>query len=218
MQLSASGQSEKAIDLCLQRLEAAPDAATASLLAELAARHPNYLNMAKIENALSSACQRWNESAVLLESVATLRLSQDRFLEAVALYEMVETIEPGRPVTLNNMAIAMAESPMHRSEAQSKIEQAIGLYGRNSQLLDTLGMVQTKLGQCEPARKSFEEALARTNDPRIEMRLIELLLIASDRSAALERWEKLDLQALREMPLVPSERKTLSMLEKTLSS
>ena len=131
---------------------------------------------------------------------------------------MVETIEPGRPVTLNNMAIAMVESPMHRSEAQSKIESAIRLYGRKPELLDTLGMVQTKLGHFERARKSFEEAIAKTTDPRIEMRLIELLLIASDRAAALERWEKLDLQALQGMPLVPAERKTLTMLEKTFNS
>ena len=39
LQLSASGQSEKAIDLCMKRLKAAPDVATASLLADLAVRN-----------------------------------------------------------------------------------------------------------------------------------------------------------------------------------
>ncbi len=214
---SQMGEVAQAIEMCLKRYLETPDVATATLLGEVAMRDPSYAESDRVQKALASALASYPESAGLLEAVATLRMSQERYMESVALYELAEKLDPNRVRTLNNLAISMAELPTRRNEAPAKVDRAIKLYGRAPELLDTMALVQAKLGKHEDAVRLLEEAIETSSDPRFKIHLVELYLEQNDQVSARRVWEQVDLANLDKMSMFPAELRTIQALEKKFS-
>ena len=150
----------------------------------------------------------------LVEAIATLRLSQQRYDDAVKLYEQALALAPKNARILNNLAMALSEIPGREREALPKIQLAVDEFGRSPELLDTQGLVYLRNNLVSEAVKVLQDATTNSNDPRYRFHLIMALLQSGDRKKAISQWAQLDLRQLRQMPLTPGELKDLNTIEK----
>lgn len=216
--LAKAGQTEKAVDLCVSLIEKDGNLQAATLLPEIVLLNPTEQQSEAVEQALAVAIMNHADSAPLLEAVATLRLMQERFTESVVLYEQADRLAPNRPRTLNNLAIALIELPGRETAALEKINKAIRLYGKHPQFLDTLAMVQSKLGQHEKAKVTLEEALELQKDPRFQLRLVEELIALGNASEAKIAWAQIETEQLKTMALTAAEQRSFNKLSQELGN
>ncbi|MGN6544259.1 MAG: hypothetical protein ACTHK7_04365 [Aureliella sp.] len=214
--LARAGQTKQAVDLCLAQLQKDGNVAAATLLPEIVLIHPSEPQSEAVEQALAEVIKEHADSPQLLEAVATLRLMQERYSEAVALYEQVDRLAPNRARTLNNLAMALVEQPGRESAALQKITKAIQLYGKHPQLLDTLAIVQSRLGQHDKAKATLLEAISLEKDPRFQMRLAEELIALGDQAEAQKIWEQIEIGQLKATTLTAAEQRSLAKLSKEL--
>ena len=165
--------------------------------------------------ALIAAATEQNQNVPrIVESIATLRLSQQRYVDAVRLYEQAEKLAPDNVRILNNLAMALSEVPGREKEAIPKIERAIEIFGRSPELLDTKGLVLLRNNLPAEATAVLNEATGVSDDPRYRFHLIMSLLRQGNKKAAISNWAQLDLRQLRKLPLTPGELTDLESLEK----
>jgi len=112
----------------------------------------------RAEPLLTQALASHPKDADLLSSVAGVRVLQQRTDEAIDLYRRVLSLKPKDVQTLNNLATMLAEQPRTRQEALRLIDEAIGLAGRISALLDTKGTILVQDGKAEEAEALLKEA------------------------------------------------------------
>ena len=160
------------------------------------------------------AAKRYATIPELIEAIATLRLSQQRYDDAVQLYEQAEALAPKNARILNNLAMALSEIPGRESEALPKIQLAVDEFGRSPELLDTQGLVYLRNKLLSEAVTVLQEATLESSDPRYRFHLIMALLQSGDKKKAISQWAQLNLRQLRQMPLTPGELKDLSEIER----
>jgi Flp pilus assembly protein TadD len=209
---------DKAVEICLQSYTNAASAQCAVLLAEIMASVTGQFDESKTESVFADALSKWGKDAKLLNAVATLRIAQERYVEAVGLFEQADSLSPNQIGTLNNLAICLAEIPMRGQDALDRINKALRAYKRIPELLDTLAIVQTKLGQYANAKTTLVEAIESSDDPRFQMRLAEVQLKLSDSEGASKTWKAIDLSKLEAMSLLPPEKRTLQALKASLGA
>lgn len=150
----------------------------------------------------------------VIESIATLRLSQQRYVEAVRLYEQAEKLAPKNVRILNNLSMALSEIPGRENQAIPKIESAIEIFGRSPELLDTQGLVLLRNNLPAEAAAVLREVTKASDDPRYRFHLIMALLRIGDKKAAISNWARLNIKQLRQLPLTPGELADLDSLQK----
>ena len=166
------------------------------------------------EKLIAAATKQSQQVPRVIESIATLRLSQQRYVDAVKLYVQAEKLAPKNVRILNNLAMALSEVPGREKEAIPKIESAIEIFGRSPELLDTQGLVLLRNNLPAEATAVLREATAVSDDPRYRFHLIMALLEQGDKKSAISNWAQLDLRQLRKLPLTPGELTDLESLKK----
>ncbi len=167
---------------------------------------------------ITQAVEKFAKEATVLESVATLRLRQERYDDAIALYKQAQGLDPKSVRSLNNLAMALSEIPGRADEGLEPIDYALRLAAGVPQalpeLLDTKGVVLLKAGRPAEAQKIFESAISRSDEPRYQFHLIVTLLALKKDSDAKEAWAVLDLEKLDPTGLTPNEQVNLETMKK----
>ncbi|WP_417737621.1 tetratricopeptide repeat protein [Rosistilla oblonga] len=205
---------DTALEICKSNFEKTMDGNTLALIADLIVLSGNTVTVPiEIEAYLEDAINRYKSVAQVMESVATLRLSQHRYAEAVALYERAERLAPDNVRILNNLAMALSEVQGRFVDALPRIRKAIDLYGRSPELLDTLGLVLLRNDQVDEAVQTLREATATSSDPQYRFHLVMALLRSGDRVAARAQWAQLDIRAIKSSVLTPAESRDLEAIQ-----
>ena len=99
-------------------------------------------------------------AADLLLTTAHLRHFQGRYDDEVRLYRAALEHDPPDPLFLNNMAWTLSEDLPRPdpAEALRRIDEALRRAGRLPQLLDTRGVILTRLNRLDEAIRDLEEA------------------------------------------------------------
>ena len=143
-----------------------------------------------------------------------MRLAQERYPEAIALYERALSFSPNNVRLLNNLAMALSEVPGREPDAIQHARKAILIFGRSPELLDTLGLVQLRNGNIAEAEKILREATDANPDPRYRFHLLMAILRKGDKKESITQWSQLDLSSLRKAALTPAERRDLTEISK----
>ncbi len=166
------------------------------------------------ETLIIDAVKRYQSVPRVIESIATLRLSQQRYADAVRLYERAEQLAPQNVRILNNLSMALSEVPGRERDAIPKIESAIEIFGRSPELLDTQGLVLLRNKMPDEATAVLREAATASSDPRYRFHLIMALLKQGNRKSAISNWAQLEVSELRKLALTPGELADLESLQK----
>ncbi|RKZ88613.1 MAG: hypothetical protein DRR19_12335 [Candidatus Parabeggiatoa sp. nov. 1] len=98
-------------------------------------------------------------------------------------------LEPENINALNALGYSLANKTERYEEAYGFIKQALDLGPNNYYILDSMGWVLYKMGNCAEAIVYLRKALAKQNDPEIAAHLGEVLWVSRDQYAAKEVWE-----------------------------
>lgn len=209
--LSRVGEFEKAVEVSSDHFQEHGDALSAALMVEALMN-----DMSKLpdhEKTISHALHEHGENAGLMDAVGTLRLMQGRYDDSVAMYEQALKRDPNRIRSLNNLAMALSETPSRAKEAIKPINLAIALGHENPELLDTKGVVLLRMDNPSEAEIVFRKAIAASEDSRYRFHLIVALLGQGKKADARSEWKELDIDSLDSSTLTPSERKQLEQMK-----
>lgn len=151
----------------------------------------------------------------LLELAGTLRLFQQKYLEAFGLLIRSEKLAPQSLITLNNLAIVASEIPGREQEGLARIEKAIELYGKTPDLLDTLGTVQLTCGLAAQAEINLTASWKEKKEARTLLHLIQSLQAQGKQAELRERLKSFKLSGLQGVVLTTREQKAVDSLRQT---
>jgi Tfp pilus assembly protein PilF len=126
----------------------------------------------------------------LLAVLAELYDARGRQAQAIDVYRRVLRQDPHNVVALNNLACLLALKGEPGEEARQHIESAIAEAGPQPELLDTLALVHLRGGRAEPALKALQQAVAREPSAAKYFHLAQAHLLAGERPAAKEAYQK----------------------------
>lgn len=215
--LAQASQHDRAVAVCIEHFEQARSPEPVALLADVivGGKRPDLVDE-RVDELFAAAVKEFSTHLKLLEAIGTLRLSQQRYSDAAQLFSQSEKLSSISLVTLNNMAVALAEIPGRHAEALERIERAIDLYGRDPELLDTLGTVLSRAGQLDAAETALREAYANSSEPRHLLHLV-LILDASGKTVEVQKLlSQLDLARVDTSVLSPKDQKQLNSLQQRL--
>ncbi len=109
MSLTAQGQPEAAVDLCLQAAKNNDSPLPALVLARVLTGAPEYQPPVEVEQLLAAAIKSYPQDANLLTAMANLRLVQGNPPAAISLYREIVNLRPRDPVVLNNLATLLTD-------------------------------------------------------------------------------------------------------------
>jgi tetratricopeptide (TPR) repeat protein len=205
--LSETGQTGRIVQVCYLHYKEIPSPLPIRLLAEAITQTRSFeLITSKVEKLLVDAVSEFPTEVKTLEAIGTLRMTEERYDEAIAIFLHTEKISPLSLVTLNNLAVSFSETPGSEHEAVSRAERVVQLYGRNPELLDTLGVAQLRAGQSAKAEATLREACRQVSDPRYELHLVQVLTELGNRAEAQRIWENLDKAELAKAVLTPTDK------------
>ena len=98
--------------------------------------------------------------------------------------------DPDNGHALNALGYTLADRTERYQEALDLIERALELLPEDPAVLDSMGWVQYKLGNLEPALEYLRRAHEQTEEPEIVMHLSEVLWAAGQREEAREIWQQ----------------------------
>ena len=129
---------------------------SALVLASLPDSDPRWLELA--DRYLAEALQQQPGSAELLQEQASVRRLQSRPEDQVKIYEAILARKPTGFMFLNEMAWTLSEDLHRPEEALRRADEALEHVGREPDLLDTRGVILTRLGKLDEAIKDLESA------------------------------------------------------------
>ncbi|HJT36125.1 MAG TPA: tetratricopeptide repeat protein, partial [Pirellulales bacterium] len=165
--LAANERVAEAIQTCL--IDAADDRTpqTAITLATVLAKHAGTAHAAEAEQFLAESLRRHPDSAMLLVSLATLRMMQGDSPQAREWFEQALRLQPENVVALNNLAMLLADDPAQYEQALVCLDRAIARTGRHPELLDSKGWLLLQADDASRAEELFREAVSLAPaDPR----------------------------------------------------
>lgn len=159
--------------------------AVASALS-LAARHPGdsrWLSLA--EKLLGSDEHSVNPSGDRLEQVALFRHLRREFDKEIAAYKQIYASNPVDYRFLNNMAWTLSEELNRPGDGLKWADEAIKRVGSQPEILDTRGVILTRLARLDDAVKDLENAAAAgLSDPSLQYHLARVYLKKGDAAKA----------------------------------
>ncbi len=159
------------------------------------------------EQVLSSFRKSQPGHVAFLLELGVLRMMQGRTAEAVVLFEDVLKKTPKDPATLNNLALALAESPDRRNDALRVIDQALALLPDSIELLDSKSLILIGAGKSREAREILDP-LCQTNgkNPRFRLHLAMALFQLKELNNSQSEAARALKDGLANELLTPSER------------
>lgn len=207
---------DKAIEVVTRHHSEHDDAKSATLLVETLINRPSRVE--EFQSIIKKAYLKNPKDPALLEAIATLRMMQHRYDDAIAIYESILKVAPNRIRTLNNLAMAFSEIPGRELNGLKPIDLAIELAGEAPELLDTKGVVLLRAGRLQEAESTFQQAILLSSNPRYQFHLI-LAMVAQDKTAESKReWKTLDLEELNPSGLTMSEQDQLARMKISFSN
>ena len=140
-------------------------------------------------------------------------MQQEDFTKALVLYRKIDQLNPNRIRTLNNLAMACAETRGMAEQGIKPIQRAIELAGRIPELLDTYAAVLLKANRLEEAIVVLDEAISKTVEPRYQFHKVQVLRAQGKNSEAKELWQAMDLNSINLKGLTPKEVLVLGQLK-----
>ncbi len=210
--LTKDRQFERALDICMKAYQSEPSPIAATLIIEVAMVQTDLIMKPEAAQVIKDALVKFPDSAELMEAMGTIELLKRRLPEAVSFYETAEKLAPKRRRTLNNLAMALSEMPMRKTEALVRIEKAIAIYGRDPDLLDTLGQVQFRNGKLDEGLKTLLEASDRRDDVSFRIHIAQVLIAKNDISGAKDQWLKIKQNKLDDLVLTSEDSEVLAQL------
>ncbi len=173
--LAREGKIDAALDLAEQYRRAFP-AAQLLAVGMAALRQPitppKPEQVARVEKWFDRAIQEDPDSLMLQVQLADLRDFQSNFAEAEKLYRKIlarpDTSPTDRAVLLNNLAFLLAGQRRDMDEALKLINDAIDIFGPQSDMLDTRGVVLLNKGDVKQALADFSDAIIVTGPTGIK--------------------------------------------------
>lgn len=208
--LGHTGRLTEALDLCEESLKTQPLTSVTQVAGEIFQSQPSHIEPKHIERVakwFEKALRDDPESAPVLLQYARFREISNDFDEAERVYRDLlrrsDLNSVDRSIALNNLAFSLAERKKDLDEALSFINEAAELFGKNSDVLDTRGMVYVAKGDYPHALADLNEAV-RVAEPS-GVKLLHLALVqdlSGDRASAMLTFQhakdrKLDPTALR---------------------
>lgn len=203
---------ERALSICVSAYHEDPSPVAATLIAEVAIMQTEAPPPEEASQILKESLTKFSNSAEFLDAMGTWQLMQRRLPEAVSFFEMAEKLDPKRRRTLNNLAMALSEMPMRKQDALGWIEKAIQIYGRDPDLLDTLGQVHFRNGHLKEALETLQEASSRKDDITFRLHLAQVQLAKEDLAGAKEQWKKIKQSNIENAVLTPGDKEFLAKL------
>ena len=163
------GQTDKALDLCERAPPSVPSdmvGRTCMMTLNFAKSKPSDAQMHRVSHWLDRAVERHSKVVELRIQQAMLRGMQGRHDETITIYRSIlEGIDPGNSVCLNNLAFLLAVNYGKGDEALKLIDQAIASSGRFPSLLDTRAVALLTSGRGSEAIQDLETAIAQGAGP-----------------------------------------------------
>ena len=190
--LGRTGRLDESLDLCEESLKTFPMAAIMAVAADVFQAQPSKIepkHIQRVNKWYEKALRDDPESAPLLLQEATFREVSGQVDEAEQIYRDLlhrnDLDATQRSTALNNLAFSLACRKKDLAEALAFINEASHLFGENSDVLDTRGMVYVAMANY-PAALADLSAAVEIPDPSA-VKLLHLALaqdLAGDRSAA----------------------------------
>ncbi len=167
---------------------------------------PNEKQFVQVARIIQTALkQRPSEITVRL-AMAQLDRFQGQFAEEAAEYRHALTIDPHNPAIMNNLAWVLAENLDSPKEALEWINRAIGYVGFSPSLLDTRGVVLTRLNRPTEALADLELASAENHSPVFQFHLARAWLAIDRKAEATKSFQQAHAAGLTIDDLQSSER------------
>jgi tetratricopeptide (TPR) repeat protein len=162
--LARRGQIDESLTLCRTAAGAGSRddcLAAAQIALELVGpKTPAKGNSAALAGAVSvleTALHQNPEDAGLLSGLAVLRHAQGEYREEARLYRKALELDPGNIAAKNNLALALSEGLDQPADGLELINALIAREGRNPALLDTRGVILTRIGRLPEAIADLQE-------------------------------------------------------------
>jgi len=207
MVLNGRGRTDEAASLLQKAAQAgaATDAGTAALaLAYAPKADPRWLGLA--DRCFAQALKTQPDSTNLLQMQARVRYLQGRYQDQIALYRVILKSPPSDLLFLNDMAWTLSENLNQPKEALDRANEVIERVGRRPSLLDTRGVILTRLGKFEDAIKDLEAATGATPSGPFLFHLARAYLKKGNRESFQKARARAHEAGLRPEQLQPSER------------
>ncbi|WP_435011794.1 tetratricopeptide repeat protein (plasmid) [Tundrisphaera lichenicola] len=162
--LARRGQLGEALDVCRASVEAKlpeDQRGAAEVAMEVAtARDVDTAVMTRAASIVDEILANHPFDFAVLKMAAMIRHAQGRFEDEVQLYRKALTIQPGDPLCSNNLAWALSEGLGRPEEALPLLDEIIARQGRVFWVLDTRGVVLTRLGRLDRAIEDLKDSAA----------------------------------------------------------
>jgi len=144
----------------------------------------------RVASWMEKGLEKQPKSPLLVIGLAGIRERQGRFQDAEAVYAQGVQQGQNNATVLNNLAWLMALRKGDENKALDLINRALKLGGPIPELLDTRGVINTKLGKSKSAIEDLTKAT--TLDPKGPkyFHLTQAYLQAGNKQAAAESWAK----------------------------
>ncbi len=147
------------------------DPAAVSTALNLAARPGADPKWAGLADRLLAADRDAPPSFDRLQKVALLRHFQGRYAEEVETYHAMLALNPPNYMFLNNMAWTLSEDMGRPEDGLRRADEALKRAGELPHVLDTRGVILTRLGRFDEAAESLAKAARALNDPAVDFHL-----------------------------------------------
>lgn len=167
--LARRGRVAEALDACRPAIESDSDEdrrGAAEVATDLAlAPEVTTADMARAAAIVETALKRAPMDYPILVMAAMLRHAQTRYEEEAGLYRLALQIHPGDTLSSNNLAWVLSEGLGRPKEALPLLDDVIRRKGRLGWILDTRGVVLTRLGRPDEAIQDLKEAGGESPSP-----------------------------------------------------
>lgn len=182
------------------------DPAAVSVALNLAARPGADPTWAGLADRLLAADRAAPRSFDRLQKVALLRHFQGRYAEEVEAYHAMLSLGPPNYMFLNNMAWTLSEDLGRPEEGLRRADEALKRAGELPHLLDTRGVILTRLGRPVEAAESLSRAARSLDDPTVDFHLARAYLKAGKAAESRACRDRARRRGLTPGHLQPSER------------
>jgi tetratricopeptide (TPR) repeat protein len=223
--LGRTGRLDESLNLCEESLKDYPMPVIMEVAGEVFQAQPSRIepkHIQRVEKWYQKALLDDPESARLLLQLARFREISGQLDESEHLYRdllrRTDLDSTQRATALNNLAFSLAGRKKDLADALAFINEAARLYGDNSDVLDTRGMVYLAMANYPAALTDLMEAV-RVPEPS-PVKLLHLALaqdLSGDRPAALISLERAKEQRLDPTSLRKVERDSYDRLSKDLN-
>jgi tetratricopeptide (TPR) repeat protein len=147
-------------------------------------------DLLRVERKIVAAQEENPRSVNLLVYLGDLRDAEGRYDEAVAAYRKVLEIKPDNILALNNLAWLLAFQYNRSSEALKLLEEAIRVAGLRPDLLDTRGVILSRMDRHQEALNDLEEAIAQQPNGLRYFHLAQVYWVQNKKNEASKAWKR----------------------------